>query len=124
MGFLAEDLEILLKAGDYLNLNRKLPVAIGGDYSEKNMPYEGIFIIDEDIDTGDGSDSFGKIIYENQTCTVRAWTTNRTERKSLKKDIVKIIEDDLANSIMPSILPIDFLDKHGIEITVRRLDSE
>ena len=122
MGFLAEDLEEIIKAGVFLNLNRKPPVLLGGEYSESEMPYEGIFIIDEDIDSGTGSDCYGKIIYEGQSCTVRAWTTSRPDRAKLKDDLVKIIEDDLANSIMPSILPIDFLDKHGIEITVRRLE--
>lgn len=122
MGFLAEDLEEIIKAGVFLNLNRKVSIVLGGEYSESNMPYEGIFIVDEDIDTGEGSDCYGKIIYEPQSCTVRAWTTNRSDRAKLKKDLVKIIEDNLDNSFMPSILPIDFLDKHGIEITVRRLE--
>lgn len=120
MGFLAEDLEAIFKAGVFLNLNRKPPVFLGGDYSETEIPYEGIFIIDEDIDVGEGSDCYGKIIYEPQSCTVRAWTSSRTDRLKLKKDVVKIIEDDLANSVMSSLLPIDFLEKHGIEITVRR----
>ena len=122
MGFLAEDLEVIINAGQFLNLNRKPPVALGGDFNEKEFPDEGIFIIDEDIDTGEGSDSFGKIIYENQSCTVRAWTNSRIDREKLKKDLVKIIENDLARSYMPSILPLDFLDKHGIEITIKRLE--
>lgn len=122
MGFLAEDLETIIKVGTFLNLNRRPPVLLGGDWNEKEMPYEGIFVVDEGIEVEEGSDVYGNIIFELQTCVVTAWTTNRPDRTKLKKDLITIIEDNLVHGYMSSILPIDFLDKHGIEISVRRTE--
>ena len=119
VGFLAEDLEVAMNAGLFTNLGRGLPVALGGDWNEKEFPDEAIFIIDEDYEAGTASD--GELVYEEQLCTVRAWTNNRTERSSLKKDIVAILEA-FPRSMMGSILPLDFLDKHGIQINLKRLE--
>ncbi|KKK79519.1 hypothetical protein LCGC14_2832660, partial [marine sediment metagenome] len=80
-------------------------------------------IFDDDIDTSEGSDSYGHIIYEKQEGIIRAWTTNRPDRKKLRDDLVYIIENSGENVIMTGIGVVNFLDYYAFEIRLRRCEA-
>lgn len=80
-------------------------------------------ILDDDIDTNEGSDSYGVIIYEIQEGIIRAWTTNRPDRKKLKDDLVSIIENSGENVLMTSRNVINFLNYYAFEIRLRRCEA-
>lgn len=122
MGFLAEDLEVVFNAGVFLNLNRKLPVVLGGEFDEKVLPHEGIIIWDDDVGLSEGSDAYGDVIYSQQSCSFSAYVTNRPDRKKLKDDLIKIIEDDLEHAYIEGYTPIDFEGKHGIQMIIKRIE--
>jgi len=125
MGILSEDLEIAIKAGAFTNLKRLPPVYLAGDYNRRGSPDEGIMIFDDDVDSDEGSDSYGDIIYDRQSGTIRAWTNLREDRLKLKDDLleaVKYVNSGL-NLIVGGWIPINFQDKYGVEIRVRRCDG-
>ena len=80
-------------------------------------------ILDDDIDTGEGSDSYGNIIYEKQEGIIRAWTSNRPDRKKLRDDLVYIIEHSGENVIMTGMGVTNFLDYYAFEIRLRRCEA-
>lgn len=96
---------------------------LGGDENKSDAPDEGIMIFDDDIDTEEGSDSYGSIIYEKQPGTIDCWTSSRSDRKKLRDDMVSIIEKSGENALITGIRPINFLDYHAFEISLRRCES-
>ena len=80
-------------------------------------------LFDEDIDTAEGSASNGKLIYEMQTGLIEAWTSNRVDRKKLRDDLVAIVENSNENVEIIGLLPTNFLDLYGNEISVRRCEE-
>lgn len=80
-------------------------------------------ILDDDIDTNEGSDSYGTIIYEIQEGIIRAWTSNRPDRKKLNDDLVFIIENSGENVLMTSKSVINFVNYYAIEIRLRRCEA-
>lgn len=96
---------------------------LGGDENKGGAPDEGIMIFDDDIDTEEGSDSYGRIIYEKQSGMIDCWTSSRSDRKKFRDDMVSIIENSGENVLITGIRPINFLDYHAFEISLRRCES-
>lgn len=109
-----------MKVGPYLNLKRNPPVMLGGDENKGDAPDEGIMIFDDDIDTEEGSATDGELIYEKQPGTIDCWTSSREDRQKLKLDVISIIENSGENVIITSIKPVNYLDYHAFELSLRR----
>ncbi|KKN76288.1 hypothetical protein LCGC14_0371400 [marine sediment metagenome] len=98
-------------------------VILGGDENERGNPDEGIRVMDSDVETGEGSDAYGNIIYERQDGIIRAWTSSRPDRKKLRDDLVYIIENSGENVLITGWGVINFLDYHAFEIRLRRCEA-
>lgn len=96
---------------------------MGGDENKRRAPDEGIMVLDDDIDPSEGSDSYGKIIYEKQEGSIVGWTSNREDRQKLRDDLVYIIENSGENVLMTYMGPTNFLNYYAIEIRLRRCEA-
>ena len=92
-----------------------------GDDNKAASPDEGLLIFDEDIETEEGSDAYGEIVYERQGAIIEIWTTNRIDRQHIKDDIVAILNASTLKIWFAGITPKNLLDKFGYEIRVRRI---
>ena len=95
---------------------------LGGLDNISAAPDEGIMIDDDDIDTEDGSDSNGEVLYEIQHGSIMAWTTSKIFRENLKKDLITLIESSNENVIIVGITPTRFIDYFAIIVKCRRLE--
>lgn len=80
-------------------------------------------LLDSDVETGEGSDSYGNIIYERQDGIIRAWTSNRPDRKKIRDDLVFIIENSGENVLITGWGIVNYLDYYAIEIRLRRCEA-
>lgn len=118
---LSEELEIVLRDAGYTNLKRQMAVLMEGEDNKTAAPDEGILIFDEDLDTEDGSDCYGNIIYERQGAIIEIWTTSRIDRQHIKDDIVAILNASSLHIWFAGMTPKNTLDLFGYEIRVRRI---
>lgn len=120
MGIFADDYEPILKNGTWTR-HKKCPPLLEEWESEGEAPDEGIRLVNDDVDTEDGSASDGKIIYENQSGTILAWANNKTDRYNILLDVIDIVNSSGDNAIITGYLPTSWMEKKGFEMRIRRI---
>ena len=115
-----EDYTTILKNGRWTR-HGSCPIIIEEWESEGETPDEGIRLINDDVDTEEGSDCYGKIHYEKEGGTITTWANNKQDRENIRLDIIDIINVSGDNAIISGYLPITFMEKKGFEMRIRRI---
>lgn len=114
-----EDYATILQNGAW-TLHKKCPPIIE-EWEAEEPPDEAIRLINSDVEVEEGTASDGTIIYERESGTIVFWTSNKAERSNIEQDIKDIIKDSGDNALIIGLIPTSFLDKYGMEFTVRRI---
>ena len=113
---------------DYLNdgvwtTHKSNPGIIEDWESRREVPDEGIKVIDDDVDTEDGRDTYGTILYERQVATLLLWSTTKAMRDEIKNDIIAILAAADVRIYCSGWIPKAYgISKYGYEMRFLRTD--